>query len=292
MEPILEVVGLKKRFSGFELREVSFTLERGYIMGFIGPNGAGKTTTIKLIMNLLKKDGGIVKIFGLENDDEKTSVRIRDKIGFVFGENVFYEELTVEEIKGVIAPLYSQWDEEAFKKYMKTFSLPFKKRIKELSRGMKIKLALAIALSHNAELLIMDEPTSGLDPVMRSEFLEILSEFIQDERRSVFFSTHITSDLDKIADFVTFINDGSIIFSCEKDELFERYAVVKGPKEIFNPHTKEYFVGIKENRFGIEGLVKNAEDFRKIIKEKVVFERPNLEDIMFYYSKGEKGCLA
>ncbi|MDN5332337.1 MAG: type transport system ATP-binding protein [Tepidanaerobacteraceae bacterium] len=173
-------------------------------------------------MNLLKKDGGMVKIFGLESGDEKNSVRIRDKIGFVFGENLFYEELTVEEMKGIIAPLYTKWDEETFKKYVKLFSLPHRKRIKELSRGMKMKLALALALSHNAELLIMDEPTSGLDPVVRSEFLEILSEFIQDERRSVFFSTHITSDLDKIADFVTFINDGSIIcpakrMSCLKD---------------------------------------------------------------------------
>ncbi|MFO7151921.1 MAG: ABC transporter ATP-binding protein [Bacillota bacterium] len=288
MEPVLEVRDLKKRLGDFEIKGLSFTLERGYIMGFIGPNGAGKTTTIKLIMNLIKKDGGFIKIFGLDNSIEKNSVKIRDRIGVVFGENVFYEELTVREMKEVIAPLYSRWDDGAFEMYLKRFSLPAKRKIKELSKGMKVKLALAIALSHDAELLIMDEPTSGLDPIVRSEFLEILSDFIQDEGRSVFFSTHITSDLDKIADFITFIDEGSLVFSSPKDDLFEEYALVKGPKAVLNPETQKYFVGLKEHQFGIEGLIRNREEFKKKVKDKVVFERPALEDIMFYFTRGKK----
>jgi len=283
--PILEVIDLKKKFKDFALKDISFTLERGYIMGFIGPNGAGKTTTIKLIMNLLKKDGGEIKIFGIKNDDEKYSVDIKNKIGFVFGENIFYEELTVEEMKGVIASYYRNWDEGTFNKYMREFSLPLKKRIKELSKGMKMKFALAIALSHNAELLIMDEPTSGLDPIVRSELLEVLTEYIQDENKSVFFSTHITSDLDKIADYITFINDGSLVFSCSKEDIFEKYALVKGPKEILNLQTKQYFIGIKENKFGFEALIADKNNFKKIVKGEVIFEKPTLEDVMFYFTR-------
>lgn len=287
MEPILEVKNLKKEFKDFSLKEISFTLDRGYIMGFIGPNGAGKTTTIKLIMNLLKRDAGQIKIFGYNNDDADKEIEIKNKIGFVFGENIFYEELTIEEMKGIIAPFYKNWDERVFNDLIRDFSLPRKKKIKELSKGMKIKFSLAVALSHNAELLIMDEPTSGLDPIVRSELLDFLCEFIQDENKSVFISTHITSDLDKIADYITFINDGSIVFSSPKDDIFEYYSIVKGPKEILDEDIKKYFVGIKENKFGFEGLVKEKETAKRLLQDKVIFERPCLEDIMFYFTRGK-----
>lgn len=283
MAPILEVKGLRKEFKGFALKNISFTLERGYIMGFIGPNGAGKSTTIKLIMNLLKRDGGEIKVFGLDNI--KHEKEIKNRIGFVFDENYFYEELTVAEMKRVIAPLYKNWDDGAFNRYLKEFSLPPDKKIKELSKGMKMKFSLAVALSHNAELLIMDEPTSGLDPIIRSELLDILTSVIQDENKGVFFSTHITSDLDKIADYITFINDGRIIFSCPKDDIFEKYALVRGPKEILNTSIRQYFVGIKENRFGFEGLVKDKHQLNKMFKDGIVIDKPSLDDIMLYFTR-------
>lgn len=228
MEHILEIKGLNKSYNDFSLKDVNFDLDRGYIMGFIGPNGAGKSTTIRLIMNLIKRNSGNIKVFGLDNiQNEK---EIKQKIGFVYDENYFYEDLTLVEMKNIIAPFYKYWDEKTFKKYIVDFDLPKKKKIKELSKGMKIKYSLALALSHGAELIIMDEPTSGLDPVFRSEMLEILCSVLQDERKSIFFSTHITSDLEKVADYITFINKGKIIFSEPKDDILENYAIVKGKK--------------------------------------------------------------
>lgn len=283
MEPILELKGVSKRFKDFTLKDISFTLERGYIMGFIGPNGAGKSTTIKLIMNLLKRDAGEIKVFGLDNI--KHEKEVKDRIGFVFDENYFYEELTIAEMKRVIAPLYKNWDDGAFNRYMKEFSLPSNKKIKELSKGMKMKFSLAIALSHNAELLIMDEPTSGLDPIVRSELLDILTSVIQDESKGVFFSTHITSDLDKVADYITFIDDGRIVFSCPKDDIFEQYALVRGPREILNADLRRHFIGIRENQFGFEGLAKDKGQISTIFKGEIVVEKPSLDDIMLYFTR-------
>lgn len=283
MEPILEVKNLRKSFKDFSLKDISFSLERGFIMGFIGPNGAGKSTTIKLIMNLLKRDAGEIKVFGLDNI--KDEMKVKNKIGFVYDENYFYEELTVGEMKRVIAPFYKEWDDEVFKKYIRDFNLSTEKKIKDLSKGMKMKFSLAIALSHDAQLLIMDEPTSGLDPIVRSELLEILSYIIQDEKRGVFFSTHITSDLDKIADYVTLLNNGELIFSKQKDEILENYGIVKGSKELLDRDTLKNFIGVKENQFGFEGLVKDRNQVKRLFKEKVVIDKPSLEDIMLYYTR-------
>lgn len=282
MEPILEVKNLKKEFKDFSLKNINFSLEKGYIMGFIGPNGAGKTTTIKLIMNLIKKDEGEIKVFGMDN--VKYEREIKNRVGFIYDESCFYEELTVEEMKGIIAPFYNNWDDKAFYGYVKKFSLPLRKKMGELSKGMKVKFSLAVALSHNADLLILDEPTSGLDPIFRNELLEILTSFIQDENKAVLFSTHITSDLDKIADFITFINDGVIEFSCPKDEIYEKYAIVKGPKEMLKEDIICNFIGIKENNFGFEGLIKDKTVLKNhFFKDRVIFEKPTLDDIMFYF---------
>lgn len=283
MAPALEVKNLKKNFKDFAVNNISFSLEKGYIMGFIGPNGAGKSTTIKLIMNLLKKDDGEIKIFGLDNI--KNEQEIKNRIGFVYDENYFYEELTVSEMKKVIAPFYKNWDDNAFNKYTKNFSLSPKMKIKELSKGMKMKFSIAVALSHNADLLIMDEPTSGLDPIIRSELLDILTSLLQDENKSVFFSTHITSDLDKIADFITFINNGSIVFSCAKDDILENYGLVKGPKELLDADIRKNFIGVKETRIGFEGLVEDRSKAKRLFRDKVVIDRPSLDDIMLYYAK-------
>lgn len=285
MENILEIKNLRKNFKDFSLKDISFSLPKGFIMGFIGPNGAGKSTTIKLIMNLLKKDSGEIKVFGLDNI--KNEIEIKDRIGFVFDENLFYEELTALEIKKIIKPLYRSWDEDSFLKYIKDFNLPLNKKIKDFSKGMKMKLSLSVALSHNAEILIMDEPTSGLDPIVRSELLDILSYIIQDENKGVLFSTHITSDLEKIADYITLINNGEILFSLEKDIIMDNYAVVKGDKQLLKEDIKKDFIGIKCNSFGFEGLVKNKKVIKNALKENIIIEKPSLDDIMLYYIRRE-----
>lgn len=286
MVPILEIINLRKEYEDFTLKDINLTLNRGFIMGFIGPNGAGKSTTIKLIMNLIKKDGGEIKLFG--KDNIKNEIEVKNKIGFVLDENHFYEDLTLTEMKNIVAPFYKSWNNNEFDNYLKDFDLPSKKKIKELSKGMKMKFSLAIALSHNAELLIMDEPTSGLDPIVRSELLDILSNLMQDENKGIFFSTHITSDLDKIADYITFINQGEIILSTTKDDILENYGLVKGPKELISKNNQQNFIGIRENRFGFEALVKDKEEIKKIYNEKVLVEKPKLEDIMVYYTRRSK----
>lgn len=284
MDKILEVKNLRKNYKDFSLKDISFSVEKGYIMGFIGPNGAGKSTTIKLILNLLKKDGGEIKVFGLDNI--KDEIEVKNRIGFVFDENHFYEELTIQEMIKIISPLYKNWDNRTFSKYLADFNLPPKKKIKNLSKGMKMKFSLAVALSHKAELLIMDEPTSGLDPVARNELLEILTYLIQDENKGVFFSTHITSDLDKIADHITFINDGEIIFSTSKDELLDNYGIIKGDRELLDDDIRKLFIGIKENQFGFEGLVIDRKMAKNLFQDNVIIDKPSLEDITIYYKKG------
>lgn len=222
---MLELKNVCKTYQDFSVKNVSFTLPRGYIMGFIGPNGAGKSTTIKMIMNLIRKESGDIKIFG--KDNKKAEKEIKQNIGFVYDENHYYEDLTCEQMKRIIAPLYKKWDEKQYQSYMQRLQVPMYKKIKELSKGMKMKFAIAIALSHHAEFIIMDEPTAGLDPVVRSELLDMLQEIVMEDEVSVLFSTHITTDLERIADYITFINDGEIIFTGEKDELMENYVIVK-----------------------------------------------------------------
>jgi len=285
-DSILAVDNLTKHFKDFSLQSVSFLLPHGYVMGFIGPNGSGKSTTMKLIMNLLHKDGGQIKVFGLDNLQHELT--IKDRIAFVFDENHYYEELSIRDMARIVASFYKHWETQTFDKCLKDFDLNPKQKIKQLSKGMKMKFSLAVALSHRAELLIMDEPTSGLDPMARSELLEILATLIQDERKSVFFSTHITSDLDKIADFVTFINHGEIVLSSTKDDILEKYGVVKGANDMLDEETKSLFIGIKTNKFGFEGLVRDKEKVHRHFKERAIVEKPTLEDIMLYTMRGEQ----
>lgn len=284
MENILELKNLSKHYKEFSLKNVSFSLKPGYIMGFIGPNGAGKSTTIKLIMNLIKRDSGDIKIFG--KDNIKHEKEIKSRIGFVYDENFYYEDLTVNAMKGIIAPFYKNWDNNVFAKYIKEFNLPANKKIKELSKGMKVKFSLAIALSHKAELIIMDEPTAGLDPVFRRELLDILYNIIQDESVSIFFSTHITTDLERIADYITFINEGQIIFSEAKDEIFDNYAIVKGKREVLDFDLRNELISVRENSFGFEALTKKVNGVKRLFKQNVIVERPTLEDIMVYTVRG------
>lgn len=286
MENILEVKNVSKEYKNFKLDNISFNLEYGYIMGFIGPNGAGKSTTIKLIMNLASRNSGDINIFGMDNI--KYERQIKEKIGFVYDESHFYEDLKLKEMKNIISPFYKNWDDKKFSSYMKRFDLDPDKKISQLSKGMKMKYSLAIALSHNAELILMDEPTSGLDPVFRSEILDILYELIQDERKSVFFSTHITADLEKIADYITFINNGRIIFSMPKDKLFESYGIVKGNNDLLVNKTADLFLSVRKNSYGFEALTDNINSVRTLFKDRVVIEKPTLDDIMVHIVKGER----
>jgi ABC-2 type transport system ATP-binding protein len=285
LDNVLQIKNLNKTYEQFSLKDINITLPRGYIMGFIGPNGAGKSTTIKLIMNLVSKDSGIIEIFG--RDNIKHNREVKSKIGFVYDDCYFYEELTVSENKNIIAPFYREWDDSLFNRYIKEFKIPKDRKIKKLSKGMKMKFSLAIALSHNAELIIMDEPTSGLDPVFRSELLDILLSIIQDENVSILFSTHLTTDLEKVADYITFINNGKIVFSEPKDNIFEEYAVVKGSRELIDNDTRREFIGVRENSFGFEALTNNISKIKKVFGNDVIIERPSLEDIMVYTVRGD-----
>lgn len=274
----------KEFFEGFKIKDVSFKLEPGYIMGFIGPNGSGKSTIIKLIMNLLRVDSGEIKIFG--KDHRKDEVEIKDRIGFVYDESYFYENLTIEKMKDIIAPFYTQWNENTFNNYLKTFGLKPNYVIKKLSKGMKMQFSIALALSHNADLIIMDEPTAGLDPIIRREVLDILYNVIQDEKKSVFLSTHITTDLEKIADYITYIKNGKLVFSKSMEDTMESYALVKGGPDQLNENVRKVLIGVRETNVGFEALTENPNAIKTMIGEDLLIERPTLEDIM-YYTRGE-----
>ncbi|MEH7254605.1 ABC transporter ATP-binding protein, partial [Neobacillus niacini] len=211
---------------------------------------------------------------------------IKQRIGFVYDESHFYEEFSLEKNKRIFAPFYNNWDDETFYTYTKKFDLPLKKKVKQLSKGMKMKFAIAIALAHHPELIILDEPTAGLDPVFRRELLDILLEIIQDEKKSVFFSTHITTDLEQVADFITFINNGEIIFSKEKEAIFEDYLIVKGPRELAEKIQSLNPVGMRKSDVSIEALITDVRNAKPLLPEGVHIERPTLEDIMYYTVKG------
>jgi len=280
----LEVRALVKDYGDFRLKNVTFSLPRGYIMGLIGPNGAGKTTVIKLILNLLHRDEGNVRIFGLDN--RASEVEVKSRIGFVHDAPVFYEHLTLRKLKDTVAPFYGSWDETAFHRLIEEFDLPLGKKFSRLSRGMKMKFALALALSHRADLLILDEPTSGLDPVFRRELLTKLSAFIQDEGKSVLFSTHITSDLERIADFITFIHDGEVVFSSPRDEILEKWAVVKGGPDLLAEENRSLFRGIRRREFVVQALTADGAEARRRLGKDTLVEKASLEDIMFFLTRG------
>ncbi|MEG2337858.1 MAG: ABC transporter ATP-binding protein [Clostridium sp.] len=276
---ILELNNVSKSYGDFNLNNISFTLPEGYIMGFIGANGAGKTTTLKLIMNLVNKDSGSIKVFGLDNI--KDEVQIKEQIGFVYDGSYYLEHLRLKEIKNIIAPFYKNFSDEKFKDYMTTFNLNENKRLRELSQGNKMKFSSALALSHNAKLLIMDEPTSGLDPVFRDEYLDILRSIISDEKKSILFSTHITSDLEKIADYITFIDKGNLILSEEKDLLLDNYRLIKGNHDCLTKSNSNLVIGKRDGSYNFEGLIKSS-DSKEFSSDNFLIERPSLENIMLH----------
>ena len=283
MEDVIVLDQVSKSYKDFRLDRISFTVKRGFIHGFIGRNGAGKTSTIKLMMNLIKRDAGSIRIFGLDNREHEKE--IKQRIGFVYADNHFYEDLTLENMKRVVASFYKNWNEQAYNRYLNIFDLPANKKIKHLSKGMKMKYSIALALSHNADLIVMDEPTSGLDPVVRREILELMTEIIQEEEKTIFFSTHITSDLEQVADYITFIHNGKIQFTLLKDEIFEKYSLVKGGTDLLDPETRKAFIGLRETPFGFEGLTDNPKQAYELFRDQAIYEKPSLEDIMVYTIK-------
>ena len=279
MQNAIEVRSLAKRYSAFTLDGVSFTLPRGCIMGLIGENGAGKSTTIRLLLGLARRDGGDVSVLG--EDPQGASRELRERIGVVFDDCPFPEAMTLRDVRRLLAAAYKRFNAAKFDSLGLRFALPERQKIKDYSRGMKMKLSIAAALSHGAELLILDEPTSGLDPVARDELLDILLDFIQDERNSVLISSHILSDLEKACDYITFIHTGRVIFSEEKDELLEKYVIAKGSEREIAALGQDAVVGVRRSAFGCEALVERAAG------ERLTHERASIEDIMLYYIKGD-----
>lgn len=275
---------LSKRFDRFQLQNVNLTLPRGSIMGFIGENGAGKTTTIKLMLNQLKADSGKISILGYDHiSEEKT---LKKEIGVVFDESYFHDNIKPKHISKIMSRVYDNWDAEMFSGYMKKFRLPEDKMTKDFSRGMKMKLSLATALSHHPKLLILDEATSGLDPIIRNEILDIFLDFIQDEEHSILFSSHITSDLEKVADYIAFLHEGRILFSESKDDLLANYGMLLCGTAGFSSVDKGDIIGHRENRFGHEVLIKNKEKMKQKYKG-LTIDSVTLEDIMLFYVKGD-----
>ena len=277
MSNILKVEHLNKSYKDFALTDVTFSLPEGCITGFIGANGAGKTTILRTILGLTQKNSGSIQIFGL--DMERNAKQIKNRIGVVLDDGCFYEELSLAEMKSIISSAYTMWSEQDFKRYMDMFKLEPKQKISTLSKGMKMKYALALALSHNAELLIMDEPTSGLDPMIRSQLLKVLADYMENGGKGVLFSTHITSDLDKIADMLIMIDHGRIVFQEEKDVLLDNYRIVKGDTKLLTEEMRKLFLSVTETPFGFTGITKHAAKVQDFLSD-VIIERPAIEDIM------------
>ncbi len=277
-EYALEITGLGKRYKGFALKDVSFRLPRGYIGGLIGPNGAGKTTIIKLIMNLVRREAGEIRIFGLDN--RASEAEVKSRIGFVYDVPGYWCDKSLMAHRRALAPFYPRWNDEVFLRLLQEFDLKPDQKFGTLSQGMQTKFSLAMALSHDADLLIMDEPTSGLDPVVRRDLLRRLSALLQDEGKSILFSTHITSDLAKIADFITLVRDGEIALSLPKDELLETWAIARGDAALLARLDPSLLRGSRRRAYGVEALVSNAEAARRTLGSADLLDRPTLDDVM------------
>lgn len=284
MSNVIEIEGLCKRYDGFAIENLDLSIPQGGIMGFIGANGAGKTTTIYSILNVIPVDAGRIQIFG--KNYKKDEQEIKQDIGVVFDEMGYHEIMTPLQISRMMKSIYHNWSEMEFAKYLDRFGLPYKKRCGTFSRGMRMKLQIAVALSHGAKLLIMDEPTSGLDPVVRNEMLDIFQEFVEEEDHTILLSSHIIEDLERIADEIAFIDKGRILLADNKDVILEQHAILKGKKQDISKIRSEDMVGVKRSAYGVEILVQDAPACRRRYPE-FLCEPASLEDIMLYYVSRE-----
>lgn len=285
-ENAIEITNLKKVYDGFTLGELSFAVPKGTIMGFVGQNGAGKSTTIKAILNIIRKDSGAIRVFGMDHESEENE--IKQRIAVVFDTLPFHENLTANQVNKILKSIYEKWEEETFISYLERFHLPRKKKLGEFSKGMKMKLQIATALSHQAELLIMDEATAGLDPVVRSEMLDVFQEYMQDENHSILMSSHITSDLERVADAITFIHDGKIVLSEYKDDILQKHGIIQCETDMLPEIDPADIVSIRRYAYGASVMVKN----RAVCEQKysgAVIDTPTLDDILLYYVKAQSG---
>ena len=284
-ENAIEIKGLTKKYDGFTLDNISFDVPKGSIMGFIGQNGAGKTTTIRSLLNLIKTDAGEIKLLGMDHIRDETA--IKERIAVVFDELPFHDLFNAKDMGRIFRGLYEKWSDETYQQYLERFQLPQKKKIGQFSKGMKMKLQIACALSHGAELLVMDEATTGLDPVVRSEILDIFLEYLQDDTHSILMSSHITSDLEKIADSVTFIDRGRILLSGYKDDVLEQHGLMKCTKAEYKDIEPDDYISARLTDFGAEIMVPD----RAAAKKKyggLLIEPTTLEEIMVYYVSRNK----
>ena len=279
-ENAIEIKNLTKRYDGFTLDNVSFNVPKGSIMGFIGQNGAGKTTTINSLLNIINWDSGEIRLLGREMP--KYEYEVKEQISAVFDVLPFNDDLSAKQLNRIMRGIWKEWDEECFLNFMERFQLPYKKKFGQFSKGMKMKLQIAAGLSHNAKLLIMDEATTGLDPVVRNEILDIFLEYLQDEDNSILMSSHITSDLEKIADMVTFIDRGRILLTGIKDEILENHAVVKCSKKDFRDFEREDYISARISDFGAEIMVSDRDRIAKKYSGAVI-DKTTLEEIMLFY---------
>lgn len=284
MDNILEVRNLTKQYADFTLDHVSFSIPKGTIMGLIGENGAGKSTTINAILDLIHKDDGTVTFWGQELSSAK---QLKEDIGVVFDGINFYETLTAAKVGKISQTAYKQWDDRLYREYLNRFQLPTDKEIKTFSKGMKMKLCIAVALSHRPKLLILDEATSGLDPVMRDDILDVFLEFVQDEEHSIMISSHITTDLEKVADSITFIHQGKVLFCKAKDELLYHYGIIRCGAAIFDEIDKSEILAYRKEDYQWNVLVADKEKARRRYKNAVVDDAA-IDDILLLYVKGER----
>lgn len=285
MDYVIKVEGLNKKYPNFELKDVNFAIPTGCVAGFIGLNGQGKTTTIKSILGLSPSSKGRVEILG--RDMAESEKEVKDDIAVVFDEGYLYDTLKMKEMKDIIKAAYTKWNEEKYRALMKDFGLDENQVISTLSKGMRMKFALTLALSHRAKFLIMDEPTSGLDPLVRKQLLDILADYMKEEGLGLLYSSHITSDLDKFADIIIFIDKGRILFVEEKDALLDGHRRVKGDASLLNDDNRSLFISLSENAYGFEGVTKKVEELKKSV-DGLVIERLNIEDLMLAYIEGGK----
>lgn len=285
MDVILQVDNLTKQYSDFKLDNVSFSIPKGTIMGLIGENGAGKSTTINAILDLIKKDGGTVTFW--EQELTENTKQLKEDIGVVFDGINFYETLTPAKIGKISQAAYSQWDVSLYQGYLKRFALPDDKEVKTFSKGMKMKLCIAVALSHHPKLLILDEATSGLDPVMRDDILDVFLDFVQDENHSILMSSHITTDLEKVADYITFIHQGKVLFCKSKDELRYHYGIIRCGAALFDAIDKSEVLAYRKCDYQWDVLVANKDSARRKYKNAIV-DDASIDDILLLYVKGEQ----
>ncbi|MUV38987.1 Bacitracin transport ATP-binding protein BcrA [Lentibacillus sp. JNUCC-1] len=277
----IEFVNVTKKRPDFSVNGLNLSIPTEFVTGIIGQNGSGKTTTLHMLMDIIKPDHGQIQIFGQPHNDHS----LKQKIGFVHDQLYMYQDFTIKKMKAFIAPLYETWNDNLFQHYLMLFELPYKKKLKTFSQGMKMKCGLLFALAHEPDLIIMDEPTSGLDPVFRRELLDLFQELMLETGKTIVLASHITSDLDRIADYIIFMHEGQVLLNRSMNDIDEFFHIVKGPADMVDADTKELFAGLEITDVGFTALYEGQPDTFEPYREEVIIEKASLEDIMYFLIK-------